>query len=97
MHPMQDRVALLTGATGQHGAYLSELPLPESYLVHGLKRRSSSSKTGGIEHFYQDRHEPDQGFVLPHGDMNDSANLIRSIQQAQPDEIYNLAPRATPL
>jgi len=85
------KVALLTGVTGQDGAYLSELLLDKGYLVHGVKRRSSSFNTGRIENLYQDRHEVDQRFVLHYGDMTDSTNLIRIIQQVQPDEIYNLA------
>lgn len=85
------KVALLTGATGQDGAYLSELLLSKGYCVHGLKRRSSSFNTARVEHLYQDPHEPEQRFVLHYGDMTDSTNLIRIIQQVQPDEIYNLA------
>ena len=85
------KVALLTGATGQDGAYLSELLLSKGYVVHGLKRRSSSFNTARVEHLYQDPHEPDQRFVLHYGDMTDSTNLIRIMQQVQPDEIYNLA------
>ena len=85
------KVALLTGVTGQDGAYLSELLLSKGYVVHGLKRRSSSFNTARVEHLYQDPHEPDQRFVLHYGDMTDSTNLIRIIQQVQPDEIYNLA------
>ena len=85
------KVALLTGATGQDGAYLSELLLSKGYVVHGLKRRSSSFNTARIEHLYQDPHEPEQRFVLHYGDMTDSTNLIRIIKQVQPDEIYNLA------
>ncbi len=91
MASAKKKVALMTGATGQDGAYLSELLLSKGYVVHGLKRRSSSFNTGRIEHLYQDPHEPDQRFVLHYGDMTDSTNLIRIIQQAQPDEIYNLA------
>jgi GDPmannose 4,6-dehydratase len=87
----QGRVALITGVTGQDGAYLAELLLSKGYTVHGLKRRSSSFNTGRIEHLYQDPHEQDQRFVLHYGDMTDSTNLIRIIQQVQPDEIYNLA------
>ena len=87
----KDRVALLTGATGQDGAYLSELLLSKGYVVYGLKRRSSSFNTGRVEHLYQDPHEPNQRFVLVYGDMTDSTNLIRILQQVQPDEIYNLA------
>jgi len=85
------KVALITGVTGQDGAYLSELLLAKGYVVHGLKRRSSSFNTGRIEHLYQDPHEPEQRFVLHYGDMTDATNLIRIVQQTQPDEIYNLA------
>jgi GDPmannose 4,6-dehydratase len=85
------KVALITGATGQDGAYLSELLLEKGYTVHGLKRRSSSFNTGRVEHLYQDPHEENQRFVLHYGDMTDATNLIRIIQQTQPDEIYNLA------
>jgi GDPmannose 4,6-dehydratase len=85
------KVALVTGATGQDGAYLSELLLEKGYVVHGIKRRSSSFNTGRIEHLYQDPHEPDQRFILHYGDMTDATNLIRIVQQTQPDEIYNLA------
>jgi GDPmannose 4,6-dehydratase len=85
------KVALITGVTGQDGAYLSELLLSKNYLVHGIKRRSSQLNTGRIDHLYQDPHESAQRFVLHHADMTDSASLIRVIQQTQPDEIYNLA------
>jgi GDPmannose 4,6-dehydratase len=85
------KVALLTGVTGQDGAYLSELLLAKGYTVHGIKRRSSSFNTERIEHLYQDPHEPDQRFILHYGDMTDATNLIRIVQQTQPDEIYNLA------
>jgi GDPmannose 4,6-dehydratase len=85
------KVALITGVTGQDGAYLSELLLEKGYTVHGLKRRSSSFNTGRIEHLYQDPHDKNQHFILHYGDMTDSTNLIRIIQQTQPDEIYNLA------
>lgn len=85
------KVALVTGITGQDGTYLAELLLEKGYIVHGLKRRSSSFNTGRIEHLYQDPHEPEQRFVLHYGDMTDSTNLIRIVQQTQPDEIYNLA------
>ncbi len=85
------KVALVTGVTGQDGAYLSELLLAKGYVVHGIKRRSSSFNTGRIEHLYQDPHEPDQRFILHFGDMTDATNLIRIVQQTQPDEIYNLA------
>jgi GDPmannose 4,6-dehydratase len=85
------KVALITGVTGQDGAYLSELLLAKGYVVHGLKRRSSSFNTERVEHLYQDPHEADQRFVLHYGDMTDASNLIRLVQQTQPDEIYNLA------
>lgn len=87
----QGRVALITGVTGQDGAYLAELLLEKGYVVHGVKRRSSSFNTGRIEHIYQDPHEEDSRFFLHYGDLTDSTNLIRIIQQVQPDEIYNLA------
>ena len=85
------KVALITGVTGQDGAYLAELLLDKGYTVHGIKRRSSSFNTGRIEHLYQDPHEPNQQFILHYGDMTDSTNLIRIVQETQPDEIYNLA------
>jgi len=86
-----NKVALVTGVTGQDGAYLSELLLAKGYEVHGLKRRSSSFNTGRIEHLYQDPHEGDPKYILHYGDLTDSTNLIRIVQQVQPDEIYNLA------
>src|SRR5271154_1196124 len=89
--PYNGKVALVTGVTGQDGAYLSELLLAKGYAVHGIKRRSSSFNTGRIEHLYHDPHVPGQRFVLHHGDMTDATNLIRIIQETQPDEIYNLA------
>ncbi|PSC06552.1 GDP-mannose 4,6-dehydratase [Alsobacter soli] len=85
------KVALITGATGQDGAYLSELLLSKGYTVHGVKRRSSSFNTGRVEHLYQDPHEQDRRFILHYGDLTDSTNLIRIMQQTQPDEVYNLA------
>jgi GDPmannose 4,6-dehydratase len=85
------KVALITGVTGQDGAYLAELLLNKGYVVHGVKRRSSSFNTGRLEHLYQDPHVEDQRLVLHYGDMTDSTNLIRLVQQTQPDEIYNLA------
>lgn len=85
------KVALITGVTGQDGAYLSEFLLGKGYAVHGVKRRSSSFNTGRIEHLYQDPHEAHPRFILHYGDLADSTNLIRIIQQTQPDEIYNLA------
>lgn len=87
----ESKVALITGVTGQDGAYLAELLLGKGYVVHGVKRRSSSFNTGRIEDLYQDPHEKDPRFILHYGDMTDSTNLIRIIQQTQPDEIYNLA------
>jgi GDPmannose 4,6-dehydratase len=87
----EGKVALITGTTGQDGAYLAELLLEKGYIVHGLKRRSSSFNTGRIEHLYQDPHERNQRLVLHYGDMTDSTNLIRLVQQTAPDEIYNLA------
>ncbi|MBB3998512.1 GDP-mannose 4,6-dehydratase [Aureimonas pseudogalii] len=87
----ENKVALITGATGQDGAYLAELLLSKGYTVHGLKRRSSSFNTGRVEHLYQDPHEADPRFILHYGDMTDSTNLIRIVQQTRPDEIYNLA------
>jgi GDPmannose 4,6-dehydratase len=88
---MMQKVALITGITGQDGAYLADLLLSKGYLVHGIKRRSSSFNTARIDHIYQDPHVPDQHFQLHYGDMTDSTNLIRIIQTVQPDEIYNLA------
>ena len=85
------KVALITGITGQDGAYLSELLLEKGYQVHGIKRRSSSFNTGRIDRFYQDPHEANPHFVLHFGDMTDATNLIRIVQETQPDEIYNLA------
>lgn len=85
------KTALITGVTGQDGAYLSELLLGKGYLVHGIKRRTSLFNTQRIDHLYQDPHDPDRRFTLHHGDLTDSCSLIRIIQQVQPDEIYNLA------
>lgn len=85
------KVALITGVTGQDGAYLAELLLEKGYEVHGIKRRSSLFNTDRIDHLYQDPHESDRKFILHHGDLTDSTSLIRIIQQVQPDEIYNLA------
>lgn len=86
-----NKVALITGVTGQDGAYLTELLLAKGYEVHGIKRRTSLFNTDRIDHLYQDPHEPDVRFKLHHGDLTDSSSLIRIIQQVQPDEIYNLA------
>ena len=85
------KVAFITGITGQDGAYLAELLLKKDYIVHGLKRRSSSFNTGRIDHLYQDPHVSKRNFILHHGDLTDSTNLIRIIQEILPDEIYNLA------
>jgi GDPmannose 4,6-dehydratase len=85
------KVALITGITGQDGAYLAELLLEKGYMVHGIKRRSSLINTDRIDHLYQDPHEKHVRFKLHYGDMTDSTNLIRIIQETQPDEIYNLA------
>jgi len=85
------KIALITGVTGQDGAYLAEFLLKKGYFVHGLKRRSSSFNTERIDHLYQDQHENNVNFKLHYGDLTDSTNLIRIIQETQPDEIYNLA------
>ena len=86
-----NKVALITGITGQDGSYLAEFLLDKGYEVHGLKRRTSLFNTDRIDHLYQDRHEKDIKFFLHHGDMTDSSSLIHVIQKTQPDEIYNLA------
>jgi GDPmannose 4,6-dehydratase len=85
------KVALITGITGQDGAYLAELLLGKGYVVHGIKRRSSSFNTDRIDHLYQDPHVSNRNFILHYGDLTDATNLIRIIQQVQSDEIYNLA------
>ena len=85
------KVALITGVTGQDGAYLAEFLLDKGYEVHGIKRRTSLFNTDRIDHLYQDPHEQNRHFVLHHGDLTDSSSLIRIIQETQPDEIYNLA------
>ncbi len=85
-----NKTALITGVTGQDGAYLAELLLEKGYTVHGIKRRASSFNTDRIDHLYQDPHAPHQRFKLHYGDLTDSTNLIRIVQQVQPDEIYNL-------
>lgn len=84
------KVALITGITGQDGAYLAEFLLKKGYIVHGIKRRSSMFNTDRIDHLYQDPHIENRNFILHHGDLTDSTNLIRIIQEVQPDEIYNL-------
>ena len=83
------KVALITGITGQDGAYLAELLLNKKYIVHGLKRRSSLFNTDRIDHLYEDSHIKDSNLILHFGDMTDSTNLVRLIQEIQPDEIYN--------
>ncbi len=85
------KVALITGITGQDGAYLAEFLLKKGYIVHGIKRRSSLFNTDRIDHLYQDPHVSNRNFILHYGDMTDSSSLIRIIQQVQPDELYNLA------
>ena len=85
------KVALITGITGQDGAYLAEFLLGKNYIVHGIKRRTSLFNTDRIDHLYRDRHEKDVRFFLHHGDLTDSSSLIRIIQETRPDEIYNLA------
>ncbi len=88
---MKKKVALITGITGQDGAYLAEFLLGKGYEVHGIKRRSSLFNTDRIDHLYQDPHEQGRRFILHYGDLTDSSSLLRVIQQVQPDEIYNLA------
>ena len=88
---MTGKVALITGITGQDGAYLAELLLDKGYIVHGLRRRSSSFNTGRIDHLYSDLHDENTRLFLHYGDMTDATNLIRVIQETQPQEIYNLA------
>lgn len=87
----RNKIALVTGITGQDGAYLAELLLEKGYVVHGIKRRSSLFNTDRIDHLYQDPHEKNQKLILHYGDMTDSMNLTKIIQEIQPDEIYNLA------
>ena len=88
---MTQKVALITGITGQDGAYLAELLLEKGYIVHGIKRRTSLFNTARIDHLYQDPHINERNFILHHGDMTDSSSLIRVIEESQPDEVYNLA------
>ncbi len=88
---MSQKVALITGVTGQDGAYLSEFLLKKGYIVHGIKRRSSLFNTDRIDHLYQDPHVDNRNFILHYGDMTDSMNLTRIIQEVKPDELYNLA------
>ena len=88
---MADKVALITGVTGQDGAYLAALLVAKGYVVHGVKRRSSSFNTGRVDHLYVDSHETGVRFFLHHGDLTDATNMIRLVQETQPTEIYNLA------
>jgi GDPmannose 4,6-dehydratase len=85
------KTALITGITGQDGAYLAELLLAKGYSVHGIKRRASSFNTDRIDHLYQDLHEPNVHLTLHYGDLTDATNPIRIVQEVQPEEIYNLA------
>jgi GDPmannose 4,6-dehydratase len=91
MSQSPQRSALITGATGQDAAYLAELLLSKGYVVHGIKRRSSSFNTSRVDHLYHDPHEPGVRFHLHYGDVTDATSLIRVVQETQPDEIYNLA------
>ena len=91
MHSQTNKVALITGITGQDGAYLAELLLGKGYIVHGIKRRSSLFNTDRIDHLYQDPHVDGRRLILHYGDMTDSSSLVRIMQQVQPDEVYNLA------
>src|SRR5262249_37333879 len=88
---MADKVALITGITGQDGAYLAEFLLRKEYVVHGVKRRSSSFNTERVDHLYADPHLSDVKFFMHYGDLTDATNLIRLIQETQPTEVYNLA------
>ena len=88
---MSGKTALITGITGQDGSYLAEFLLSKDYQVHGVKRRSSSFNTQRIDHLYQDPHLPDQNFFLHYGDLSDSLNITKIINEVRPDEIYNLA------
>ena len=91
MNDVKQKVALITGITGQDGAYLAEFLLNKGYIVHGIKRRTSLFNTARIEHLYKDRHDENIDFILHHGDMTDSSSLIHIIEKVKPDEIYNLA------
>jgi GDPmannose 4,6-dehydratase len=88
---MREKVALITGVTGQDGAYLAELLLTQGYVVHGVKRRSSSFNTARVDHLYRDPHDEDVRFFMHYGDLTDATNLIRIVQEVQPTEVYNLA------
>ena len=85
------KVALITGISGQDGSYLAEFLLDKGYVVHGIKRRASSLNTQRLDHIYQDSHDADARLKLHYGDLTDTSNLVRIIQETQPDEIYNLA------
>ncbi|HZT54665.1 MAG TPA: GDP-mannose 4,6-dehydratase, partial [Burkholderiaceae bacterium] len=89
--PQDKKVALITGITGQDGAYLAEFLLKKGYIVHGIKRRTSMFNTARIDHLYQDPHVDNRRFILHFGDLTDSTNLIHLVQKIKPDEIYNLA------
>jgi GDPmannose 4,6-dehydratase len=91
MNSSKTKIALITGVTGQDGAYLAEFLLKKGYIVHGIKRRTSLFNTNRIDHLYQDPHVSSRNFILHYGDMTDSSSLVRIIQEVQPDEIYNLA------
>ena len=88
---MKFKIALIFGITGQDGSYLADLLLSKNYIVHGVKRRSSSFNTGRIDHIYQDPHEKKKKFILHYGDITDSTSVSKIIKQVKPDEIYNLA------
>jgi len=88
---INSNIALITGVTGQDGAYLSEYLLDRGYIVHGVKRRSSLFNTQRVDHLYNDPHEGNTSFYLHYGDLTDATNIIRILQETQPDEIYNLA------
>ncbi|MDX1563196.1 MAG: GDP-mannose 4,6-dehydratase, partial [Gammaproteobacteria bacterium] len=87
----RSKCALITGITGQDGAYLAEFLLDKGYVVHGIKRRASLFNTDRIDHLYRDPHDPNRKMILHYGDLTDATNLIRIVQEVQPDEIYNLA------
>jgi GDPmannose 4,6-dehydratase len=86
----QPKIALITGITGQDGSYLADFLLSKGYVVHGIKRRASSFNTSRVDHLYQDPHVDRRNFVLHYGDLSDTSNLVRIVQEIQPDEIYNL-------
>ncbi len=88
---MSEKIALITGVTGQDGAHLTEVLLKKGYVVHGIKRRSSSFNTGRVDRLYQDPHLPGVRFFMHYGDLTDATNRIRIAQETQPDEVYNLA------